>query len=240
VVLSRDRILAACIVALAPVVALGHAHADPQLTFRIGVEPLSLRPSADTPFVGGYVGDAVAAYNEGSALYNQMHGYSAGSPSAVAPIDASALGLDATLTTFAPGIEFGGLFKFRGEALVGTSSHVHAFGIGVYPIDIAIPLAVATPYVIAGVTARYLSRSDLDGGVGALGTARIAAGARVGHIVVELGYSLYMLGGIYNSDQLHAMTMYDPRGNAPPPPPDHAVAGGTQTGMVDVSVGFTL
>jgi hypothetical protein len=36
------------------------------------------------------------------------------------------------------------------------------------------------------------------------------------------------------------MTSYDPRGNAPLPTPDRAVAGGTQSGMVDISVGFVL
>ena len=220
--------------------AHGHAHASPELTFRIGLEPMSLRPSSTTPFVGGYVNEAVTAYNTGAALYNQMHGYGSGSPSAMKPITSDALGLDATMTTFAPGIEVGGLFRFRAEALLGTSSHVHAFGVGIYPLDIAIPLGVATPYVIGGGTVRYLSRSDLDGGVGALATARLAAGARISHVVIELGVSVYMLGGIYNDDQLHAMTMYDPRGNVPLPPPDHAVAGGTQTGMVDVSVGFAL
>ena len=212
-----------------------HAHADPQLTFRIGVEPLSLRPSSDTPYFGGYVDEAVTAYNEGLALYNRAHGM------AIAPIDRSALGLDTTLTTFAPGIEFGGsILRFRGEGLVGISSRVHAIGLGIYPIDVRLPLGKVTPYVIAGGTARWLSRSDIDGDVGGLFTARVATGARYGHIVVELGYSLYAFGGVYNGDELHAMSMYDPRGDAPPPPPSRAAAGGTQTGMIDVSLGFTL
>jgi hypothetical protein len=70
---------------------------------------------------------------------------------------------------------------------------------------------------------------------------RAAAGARIGrHVAVELGVGLYMLGGTYNGTELRSMTNYDPRGSAPPPPADRAVAGGTQTGMVDVSVGFVL
>jgi hypothetical protein len=223
------------VVTAAVIVTAAHADADPQLTFRIGVEPLSLRPSSDTPYFGGYVNDAVTAYNEGVSLYNRAHGMS------VAPIDQSALGLDTTLTTFAPGIEFGGsILRFRGEGLVGISSQVHAIGLGIYPIDVRIPLGVVTPYVSVGGTARWMSRSDMDGDVGGLVTARVAAGARWSHIVVELGYSLYEFGGVYNGDELHAMTMYDPRGNAPPPPADRAVAGGTQTGMVDFSLGFTL
>lgn len=238
--MSLDRIHVAWAVAFTLVVAHGHAHASPELTFRAGVEPISLRPSSDTPFVGGYVNEAVTAYNVGAAAYNQMHNYGPGSPSAMKSITSDNLGLDATMTTFAPGIEIGSLFRFRAEALVGTSSHVHAFGVGIYPLDIAVPLGVATPYLIGGGTARYLARSDVDGGVGALATARLAGGVRVSHIVIELGVSVYMLGGIYNDTQLHEMTMYDPRGNAPLPPPDHAVAGGTQTGMVDFSVGFAL
>jgi hypothetical protein len=36
------------------------------------------------------------------------------------------------------------------------------------------------------------------------------------------------------------MSTYDPRGNAPPPAPERAVSGGTQSGMIDISVGFVL
>jgi hypothetical protein len=49
-----------------------------------------------------------------------------------------------------------------------------------------------------------------------------------------------MLGGLYNSAEFPSMTSYDPRGSAPPTPPDRSVSGGTQSGMVDVSVGFVL
>jgi len=228
-------------VAAGSVVTSRHADADPQLTFRIGVEPLSLRPSSDTPYFGGYVDDAVTAYNQGSALYNRAHGYATGSPMAVAPIDRSAFGLDTTLTTFAPGIEFGGsMFRFRGEGLVGISSRVHAIGLGIYPLYVRVPLGKITPYALAGGTAQWMSRSDIDGDVGGLFSARVAAGARIGHVVVELGWSLYVLGGVYNDDELHAISMYDPRGAAPPPAPSRVVVGGTQTGMIDVSLGFTL
>jgi hypothetical protein len=241
----RCHPLAVAIVALLALLATGAtARAESAWVFRIGVEPLALEPSSDTPYIGGYVDDAIAAYNAGSALYNRAHGYSAGSNLAVAPIDRSALGLHATLLTFAPGFEIGGdHVRFRAEGLLGVSDHVRALGIGLYPIDIALPLhsAAITPYIVAGGTLRWLDRSDTDGEVGGLATLRAAAGARIGrHAIVELGVGLVMLGGLYNSGQLDSIMSYDPRGSAPPPPPDRAVSGGMQTGMIDISVGFVL
>ena len=98
-----------------------------------------------------------------------------------------------------------------------------------------------TPYLVVGGTLRWLDRSDVTSETGGLVTVRAAAGARIGrHVAVELGVGLFMLGGTYNGAALQSMTSYDPRGSAPPPPPDRAVAGGTQTGMIDVSVGFVL
>lgn len=220
------------------------AHAESSFTLRLGLEPLALEPSADTPYVGGYVDDAVTAYNAAATAYNRAHGYSAGSPMASTPITSGDLGLRTTLVTFAPGFEVGGEHvRFRAEALLGTSDRVRAFGIGVYPVDLSIPLrdGTVTPYLVAGATLRWLARSDIEGEVGGLGTVRAAAGARLGrHVVVELGVGLFMLGGLYNEGELRSMTSYDPRGNAPPPPPDRAVSGGTQSGMIDVSVGFVL
>ena len=230
---------------IAALVAAGRlAHAESRFSLRLGVEPLALEPSADTPYVGGYVKDAVTAYNAAATAYNRAHGFSGSSPMATAPIDSSDLGLHATLFTFAPGFEAGGEhIKFRIEGLLGTSDHVRAYGIGLYPVDLSLPLrnGTLTPYLVAGGTLRWLSRSDLEGEVGGLGTIRAAAGTRIGqHLVVEFGVSLMMLGGVYNSSELQSMASYDPRGAAPPPPPDHVVSGGTQSGMIDVSVGFTL
>jgi hypothetical protein len=186
----------------------------------------------------------VTVYNAASEAYNRAHGFAAGSAMAVAPIDNTALGLHTTLVTFAPGLEAGGEnVRFRIEGLLGISDHVRAIGVGVYPLDLALPLrrGTITPYVVAGGTLRWLDRSDTDGGTGGLVTIRAAAGAHIGrHLVVELGVGLFMLGGLYNGDELRSMSSYDPRGNAPPPPPDRAVSGGTQSGMVDVSVGFVL
>lgn len=221
----------------------GAAHADTQLVFRLGVEPLSLKPSADTPYVGDHVDDAVTAYNAAATAYNRAHGFSASSPMAASSINEGDLGLESTLVTLAPGIEAGGRFiRFRAEALFGFADHVHAMGVGVYPIDIAVPLRGVTPYLVAGGTLRWLNRTDTDGETGGLGTLRAATGARIGrHALVELGVSLYMVGGMYNQSELESMARsYDPRGSAPPPDPERAVSGGTQSGMIDVSVGFAL
>ncbi|HZJ66962.1 MAG TPA: hypothetical protein VFD36_25820 [Kofleriaceae bacterium] len=224
--------------------ARGTVHADARAMFRLGVEPLGLDPSEDTPFVGEHVNDAVTAYNAASAAYNRAHGFGPGSPMAVAPIDRSALGLHTTLVTFAPGFEIGTRHvMFRLEGLIGISDHVRAYGAGVYPIDLALPLrnGAITPYLLAGGTLRWLDRTDTDGETGGLATLRAAAGTRIGrHLAIELGVGLYMLGGLYNGDELQSMSRYDPRGNTPPPAADRVVSGGTQSGMVDISVGFVL
>jgi hypothetical protein len=228
------------VLAAAPAAALADAHA----TFRLGVEPLGLDPSEDTPVVGPHVGDAVAAYNAASAAYNRVHGYAPGSPMASTSIDASALGLHTTLITFAPGVELGGEHvRFRLEGLASVSDRLHAFGLGLYPLDLALPLSggAVTPYLVAGGTLRWLDRSDVDGESGGLVTLRAAAGARIaGRIDIELGVGLYLLGGVYNGAELRSMSSYDPRSNAPLPAPDRAVAGGQQSGMIDVSIGFVL
>jgi hypothetical protein len=234
----------AAVVAATLLAGSSAARADVRGVFRIGVEPLALDPSDDTPFIGGHVGDAVTAYNAAATAYNRLHGYAAGSTMASATIDRSALGLHTTLVTFAPALELGGdHVMFRIEGLVGVSDRVRAIGVGVYPLDLALPIqgGAVTPYLVAGGTLRWLDRSDTDGEVGGLVTLRAAAGARIGrHVVVELGVGLFMLGGLYDSAAFQSMSGYDPRGSAPPPPPDRAVAGGEQSGMIDVSVGFAL
>lgn len=225
--------------------AAATARAETRVVFRLGVEPLALEPSADTPYVGDHVADAVNAYNAASTAYNRAHGYAPGSAMASAPIDRSDLGLHATLVTLSPGLEIGGEHvKLRFEGLLGLADHVRALGVGLYPIDLSLPLrnGSVTPYLVAGGTLRWLDRSDADGETGGLVTVRAATGARIGrHAVVELGVGLYLLGGYYDGAKLASMARsYDPRGSAPPPMPDQVVAGGEQTGMVDISFGFAL
>lgn len=240
--LARTCTLVALIAALATWSAA--AHADVRGAFRIGVEPLALDPSDDTPFVGSHVEDAVAAYNAVSAAYNRAHGFASGSTMAAASIDRSALGLHTTLLTFAPGLELGGEHvRFRIEGLVSVSDRVRAIGAGIYPLDVAVPLrgGAVTPYLAAGGTLRWLDRSDTDGDTGGLVTLRLAAGTRIGrHVAVELGVGVFLLGGVYNSGELQSMSSYDPRGSAPPPPADRIASGGEQAGMIDLSVGFVF
>lgn len=243
--LSRYHSLTIVNIAAVAVLATGGvARAEVTAMVRIGLEPLALDPSTSTPYVGGYVDPAITAYNAAASAYNRAHGLSTSSPMAAAAIDAGDLGLHATLVTFAPGVDLGaGYFNFRAEALLGIADHVRAYGLGVYPLGVAVPLPGigVTPYLIGGATLRWLDRSDTDGDVGGLLTVRTALGARFPHhIVAEIGCSLYALGGVYNSGVLNSVASYDPRGSTPPPPADRAVSGGTQTGMIDVSIGFSL
>jgi hypothetical protein len=220
------------------------AAADVRGVFRLGLEPIALEPSDDMPLLGDHVDDAVTAYNAAASAYNRAHGYAVGSPMATAAIDRSDLGLHRTLVTFAPGLELGGTHAMvRIEGLLGFSDNVRALGIGLYPVDLALPLrgGSITPYLLAGGTLRWLDRTDTDGDTGGLVTFRAALGARIArHAIVELGVGLYMFGGLYNRTELQSMMKYDPRGGAPLPEPDRAVAGGKQSGMIDISVGFAL
>src|SRR6185437_8390335 len=209
----------------------GRARADAHGVLRIGVMPLALEPSNDTPVFGGYFDDAVRGYNAAAMAYDRAH-----DTNTIAPIDRSALGVHATMMTFAPGLEVGGEHAvFRIEGIVGVSDTHRTIGIGVYPID----LAWRGAYVAIGGTASELDRTDTDGEVGALVTARAAIGMRVGRVSIELGYGMYVAGGLVDSGQLHSMEHYDPRG-APPPAADHVVAGGEQQGLIDVALGISM
>ncbi len=210
---------------------------------RVGAEPLALSPTTDTPLIGSYLDDAVTGYNVASAMYNQAHGYAAGSPKASATIDRSAFALNSTLLTFAPGLELGGEHvALRLEGLFGMSNELRRYGVALDPIDLTLPLGHAVAlYLVGGGTASWLSRADVPDETGALFTLRAAAGVRiVQHIAIEVGYSAYAAGGILDSKRLHSMASYDPMGNAPPPEPDQIIAGGTQSGMVDISLAIVL
>src|ERR1043166_5358606 len=124
-IVLRDvpRIARLCALTVAALLASrGGARADGYASFRLGVEPIGLEASADTPVVGDHVEDAVTAYNAAVTAYNRAHGFPAGSMMASKPIDRSALGLHTTLVTFAPGFEVGGEHvRFRLEGLARVS-----------------------------------------------------------------------------------------------------------------------
>ncbi len=220
------------------------AHAEIRGTLRIGIQPLSLSPSEDTPLFGSYVDDAVAGYNVAVAGYNHSHGLAADSAMAADPIDRDALGLRATLVTFAPGMEAGTenvYFRLQGE--LGVGSDHRSYGVGLYPLNLAVPIrnTQLIPYVSLGGSAGWLARTDTSDSIGGLFSARIAAGTRFSKLViVEVGYSVFVLGGVVDHDRLESMASYDPRGAAPPPPPELAAQGGEQRGMIDVSAGVTF
>lgn len=220
------------------------ARAETRVVLRLGLEPLALTPETDTPMVGGYVDDAITAYNAAARAYNGAHDYAPGSPMATAAIDRTAFAVHTTMLTFAPGIEAGGDHVYaRLEGRVGLADQLHAIGVGVYPLNLAAPMRRGTvvPYLAAGGTVAWLDRSGDSGRLGGLFTIRVAAGVRISHrIAIEVGYSAYAFGGVLDQARLDTMTSYDPRGDAPPPAPDSALAGGEQHGMIDLAIGVGM
>ena len=206
-------------------------HADTRGTFRLGVMPLELESSSDTPLFGGSVESVVDDYNTAAAAYDRMNG------GTTARIDASDLGVTDTLVVFAPGLEVGdGLHFFRIEAPIGVGDELRSIGVGVYPINLQVPIGRDHAiYGSLGASGSWLDRSG-PGDVGALVTLRAALGARLArHVVVEVGYNAYALGGNINRDRLadmkEAMTLAEP---------EQAVSAGEARGIVDASVGFTF
>jgi hypothetical protein len=222
-------------------VVLGHgaAGADVRGAIRVGVATLELTPRAGTPVMGEPIDDAVAAYNAAAAAYDELHR----TPTATAPIDRGDLALHGTLVTVAPALEAGGDHYFvRLEASLGVGADLRSYGVGLYPVNLAVPLrgGAMIPYVAIGGTVSWLDRPGADGEIGGLVVARAAVGARlVRRIAVEVGYGAFVLGGVVDHGRLDQAMAYDPRGAAPPPRPDEAVSGGEQRGLVDVSVGVT-
>lgn len=205
-----------------------YAHADVRGVVRFGVIPIELESSRDTPLFGDDIDRAVTAYNQAAAAYDQRYGGN------TARVSESDLGVDDTLYTFAPGIELGNSIAFfRVEGQLGYGDDLRSYGLGLYPLNLQAPFSRSvTGYVSAGGTASYLDR---DGDAGALVTARLAGGVRISRrIVLEAGYSAFMLGGVVDSD---ALTDYMPAPDAPPPSPQDVVSAGEASGVVDLSVG---
>jgi hypothetical protein len=207
------------------------SHADTRGTFRLGVMPLELESSADTPLFGGSVAGVVDDYNAAAAARDRMSGETS------ARIDASDLGVAETLLVFAPGLELGsGFHFFRIEAPIGIGDDLRSVGLGVYPINLQVaPTRSFAVYGSAGASASWLDRPG-PGDVGALVTLRIAAGARVAkHLVVEVGYNAYALGGNINRDRIADMSATMTLGE-----PDKAIAAGEAHGIVDASLGVAF
>ena len=223
------------VVALTVITAQAHAD-DVRGVVRFGVLPLDVQPSADTPLFGDKVGSAVEAYNAAATAYDRAHG------SATARITSDELGLTETLFTISPGFEVGsGPYFFRVEAALGFGNDLRSYGVGLYPVNLQTRLGRhVAGYLSAGGTASLLDGSN-TGAVGGLLTLRFATGVRLAsRVLIEVGYSAFVLGGVIDNARIATMSMYDPRGTLPPPAPDGAVAAGSGTGLVDVSVGLTF
>jgi hypothetical protein len=238
--LSRSSLVVASLL----LISTGTARADTRGVLRIGLTPVDLAATDDTPLIGAPVDDAIEAYNAAADAYNDAHGFDDGSPMAEASIDRGDLGVRADLVTFSPALEVGGRYYFfRLEGAIGAGDGLRAFGVGVYPVNLAAPLrrGAIVPYLSAGGAASWLDRNDVDGELGGLLTARAAIGVRVQRrVTVEVGYGAFVLGGLVDRGQIKDRSDYDPRDDAPPPSPETAIAGGEQRGLVDVSIGLAL
>lgn len=216
------------------------AAAEVRGVVRVGVLPLELVSSESTPLFGEEIHDAMTAYNVAAIAYDQLHGRRHGT---TRTIDADDLGVRDTLVTVAPALEVGIEHVYlRIEPVVGVGDELRTVGLGLYPINVAVPLAGGDviPYLSAGGLAGWLDREG-DGDVGALVLARVAAGVRFAdRVAIEVGYGAFVLGGVIDTDRLARLTDYDPRGDAPPPPADEAVEAGEQRDLVDVSLGVTF
>ena len=201
------------------------AGAETRGVLRMQVLPLSLTPSSETPLFGGEIDRAVSKYNRAASARGESM------------IDASSVELDETLFVFAPGIEADhGHYLFRIEAPVGFADDLASYGLGLYPLgaQTAIGRDVVL-YGSAGGTASWLDRPG-DGDRGALLTARAAIGARVAkHVLAEVGYSAYAIGGTVNTTKLDEMS-----GAAPLPDPATVVTAGSARNFLDVSFGVTF
>ena len=223
-----------CALAALLLVAATPAHADVRATVRFGVLPLDLEASADTPFFGDDLSRAITAYNMAAAAYDRQHG------TTTARASTDDVAIHDTLLLISPGLELGGgpLF-FRAEVPLGFGSNLRSVGLGLYPLNVQTHLTRQTAlYASAGGIASKLDRTSSPDDTGGLLTARIAAGLRLSHALVELGYNAFALGGTVDSAKLDAMNA--PSRNAPPPRPESAVTAGQSSGLVDLSVGLAF
>lgn len=152
------------------------AGAETRGVLRVGVAPIALTPESDTWLLGARVDDAVRAYNADADAHDQAHGYAPGSEMSTAPIDRSDLGVTTNFFTLAPGLEAGTRHVFvRVEAALAFGEDHRSYGLGLYPINLAVPMrrGTLTPYLSAGGSLSYLDDLRVDGEFGALSIASV-------------------------------------------------------------------
>lgn len=224
------------LVAVVAVIALDGelARADTRGTLRVGVMPLELVSSSDTPLFGDGVDRVVDKYNSVAAAYDRMSG------ATTERLDAADLGVEKNLLVFAPGLELGsgGAYFFRLEGLVGIADEMKSIGVGMYPINVQVTIRRSVAiYASAGGSASWLDREG-TGDMGGLVAARAAAGLRLArHFVIEVGYNAFVLGGSVNSERLADMA--DGNVMAGVQPAD-VISAGEARGIVDASLGFAF
>lgn len=223
------------IVVISAVLVCAHtvaAYADTRATVRLGMLPLDLEASPDTPLFGASVEHMIDRYNDAAAAHDRATG------DTTARITEDDVGVTQTLLVAAPGLELGadGVYFFRLEVPVGVADDITSIGIGIYPINLQASVRRdAVIYTSLGGSASWLDRTG-DGDLGALVTARAAGGVRIAqHIVFELGYNAFVLGGSYNKsrldDMMDSMQLVEPR---------EIVSAGEARGIVDASLGLAF
>lgn len=224
----RGILVAASVVAICPAVARGETRG----TLRVGLAPVDLQASPETPLFGAELDQAVADYNAAAAAFEQRHG------GQMARIAAGDLSLTETLVVLAPGLELAdGHYLFRIEAPIGLADDLRSVGLGIYPIGVQGKLRRdVVAYASAGGAVSWLDRPGA-GDLGGMIAARGVVGLRfANHITGELGYTAYALGGNLNRDRLDQMAIDELARLAP----DDLIAAGEAHGMLDVSLGVAF
>lgn len=229
--LAMARALLGSILALTALTA--PVSAETRATVRFGMLALDLESTSETPLFGGQVDRAVDKYNTAAAAYDRQTG------STTPRIDAGDLGVAERLFVLSPGIEVSkSNYLFRIEAPLGFADDLKSIGLGLYPLGLQGQVKRGLVlYISAGGTASWLDRPG-DGDVGGLFVVRASAGARIAkHLVIEVGYGAFALGGSVNSSRLDGMASGT---EMTLPEPDSVISAGEARGLVDASVGLTF
>jgi len=217
---------------------------------RLGYATPSLK-AGDVPLVGKKLSDALTNANKMVDAYNAAQGTNR-------PHYAmDDLNLTARAVQITPSLHLGGdgMF-FKLEAPIGVSSELKTYGLGIYPINIAIgiPGIDLYPYISAGGVGTWATSTSFTptGGQklvvdakGLILEARVAVGAKL-YLVpmvplsVEVGYSPYAAGGVVDTTRLNALKPPSGTPTAAPKLPDSpgaAVRGGVGH-MLNMMVGI--